>query len=122
MIVRTALLAASLLLGRAEAPACVAPGLIQRVVRADAARMRACYEAGLARDPALGGRVTVRFVVAPSGRVASAVRHEPTTLPDARVVACVVGAFAALRFPPGERAFTIVYPLEFVPPPATDDA
>jgi hypothetical protein len=93
----------------------LAPEVIQRVMRAAFPRFRRCFEDGLRGCPNLQERVVVRFVIGEDGRVASA-RDAGSNLPDARVVACVVGAFRTLRFPPpaGGRV-TVVYPLLFRP-------
>ncbi|MEO8797655.1 MAG: hypothetical protein ABI551_07210, partial [Polyangiaceae bacterium] len=37
--------------------------VIQRIVRQNAGRYRACYESGLRSNPSLGGRVAVKFVI-----------------------------------------------------------
>jgi hypothetical protein len=91
------------------------PEVIQRIVRERYAQYRGCYEAGLARNPALQGRVVVRFAIDRQGRVAD-VRDEGSTLPDPDVVACIVKGFADLSFPkPEGGTVTVVYPLAFAP-------
>ena len=89
------------------------PEAVQRVVRANAGRYRACYEAGLARDPSLEGRVTVKFVIDRSGAVGVA-QDGGSDLRDAGVVACVVRAVLGLSFPtPEGGVVTVTYPLVF---------
>ena len=89
------------------------PEAVQRVVRANAGRYRACYEAGLARNPSLEGRVAVKFVIDRSGAVAVA-QDGGSDLPDASVVACVVRAVLGLSFPtPEGGVVTVTYPLVF---------
>jgi hypothetical protein len=88
---------------------------IQRVVRQNFGRFRACYERGLASNPSLAGRVTARFVIDRSGRVSS-VANGGSDLPDAGVVGCVVSSFGGLSFPAPENGIvTVSYPISFSP-------
>lgn len=92
------------------------PEAVQRVIRANAGRYRACYENGLALDPGLAGRVTVKFVIDRSGSV-SVAQDGGSDLQGTKgqgVVSCVVRAFAGLSFPAPEGGIvTVVYPLVF---------
>lgn len=114
------------------------PEVIQKVVRDNFGGMRKCYEAALGKDPQLTGKITTRFIIERDGRVSSAtdihdapapeelervpawldlgpLKAEPR-FPDATVVACVVGRFAALTFPePQGGVVTVVYPIIFSP-------
>jgi outer membrane biosynthesis protein TonB len=82
-------------------------------VRQNHGRFRFCYEQGLARNPALGGHVTVRFVIGRDGAVSS-VADGGSTLPDPAVVSCVVRAFYGLSFPQPEGGIvTVTYPIVF---------
>jgi hypothetical protein len=91
------------------------PETIQRIVRQNFGRFRACYETGLTRNPALEGRVTTRFVIDRSGAVASA-ENGGSDLPDAGVVGCVVGAFRGISFPQPEGGIvTVTYPIQLSP-------
>jgi hypothetical protein len=95
----------------------VRPEVIQAVVRRRFGEFRGCYEAGLARDPKLEGRVVVRFVIGRDGRVSSA-EDAGSDLPDAAVVDCVVGRFRAFTFPEPEGGIvTVVYPIHLSPSP-----
>jgi hypothetical protein len=97
------------------------PKVIQTIVRSNFNVMRKCYEEGLRRDPNLQGPITTRFVIEIDGRVSSAAptpqaKPEEPRLPDAKVVACVVGAFMTLTFPKPEGGIvTVVYPIVFNP-------
>ena len=94
----------------------IPPEAIQRIVRQNFGRFRACYEAGLVRNPNLAGRVTTRFAIDHSGAVASAA-DVGSDLPDATVVACVVRAFSGISFPqPDSAIVTVTYPIQFSPP------
>ncbi len=91
------------------------PETIQRIVRQNAGRVRACYEDGLRQNPSLQGRVTVSFVIGRDGSVSS-VGDGGSDLPDTRVVACVERAFYALSFPQPEGGIvTVKYPLLLSP-------
>lgn len=91
------------------------PAVIQKVVRTNFGAFRACYEAGLARNPKLAGRVNIRFVIGLDGKVAS-VGNAGSTLPDVEATHCVVQSFAGLRFPmPDGGIVTVVYPISFAP-------
>jgi hypothetical protein len=93
----------------------IAPEVIQRIVRQNFGRFRLCYENGLRNNPALAGRVSVRFVIGRDGGVASAASGG-SDLPDGGVVSCVTSAFYGLSFPPPESGIvTITYPLMFSP-------
>jgi hypothetical protein len=89
--------------------------VIQRIVRQNFGRFKMCYENGLRTNPALAGRVTARFVIDRSGRVASA-SNGGSDIGDSGVVSCVVGAFAGLSFPEPEGGIvTVNYPISFSP-------
>jgi hypothetical protein len=88
---------------------------IQRVVRQNHPRFRACYEKGLMTNPSLAGRVGVRFVIGRDGRVTN-VAAGGSDLPDASVVNCVSRAFYDISFPKPEGGIvTVVYPIAFQP-------
>ncbi len=89
------------------------PEVIQRIVRQNFGRFRLCYSNGLQSNPALAGRVSVRFVIAHDGSVQSA-GDGGSDLPNASVVACVVAGFRNLSFPqPEVGTVTVVYPVLF---------
>ncbi|MBV9947987.1 MAG: AgmX/PglI C-terminal domain-containing protein [Myxococcales bacterium] len=91
------------------------PEVIQRIVRQNFGRFRACYEAGVRGNPSLAGRVTTKFVIDRAGRVAVAA-DGGSDLADAAVVRCVVAGFMNLSFPePEGGAVSVVYPIVFTP-------
>jgi hypothetical protein len=93
----------------------IPPEVIQRVVRQNFGRFRACYETGLKNNPSLSGRVAVRFVIGRNGDVGQA-SNGGSDLPDGGVVGCVVGAFRGLSFPPPEGGIvTVGYSIQFNP-------
>jgi tetratricopeptide (TPR) repeat protein len=100
-------------MGASQVSGRIAPEVISRVVRQRFGAMRACYEAGLARNPALAGRVAIRFVIDRTGSV-SAANLEGSSLVDAQVNACIVREFRGLSFPtPEGGVITVTYPLVF---------
>jgi hypothetical protein len=91
------------------------PEVIQRIVRQNFGRFRLCYETGMRTNPALTGRVAVKFIIDRSGSVAMA-RDGGSDLPDQSVVQCVVKGFTNLSFPePQNGMVTVVYPIVFSP-------
>jgi len=92
------------------------PEIIQRIVRSNLSRFRACYAEGLKNDPALTGRVVTKFVIARDGSVA-ATSDGGSDLPDEGVRACVHRAFMNLSFPevPGGSIATVTYPIVMSP-------
>jgi hypothetical protein len=93
----------------------LAAEVIQRVVRLNDGRFRACYESALRTDPSLQGRVTVKFMIDRTGAVAVAA-DGGSDIPDEGVRRCVVSSFLSLSFPsPESGAVTVVYPIVFSP-------
>lgn len=96
-------------------PARATPDTIQRVIRASYARLRGCYEKGLAHNRGLVGTVTVSFIINTDGTVRDA-RDDASTLPDPHVVQCVVEGFNRLTYPALDGGYlTVVYPIVFSP-------
>jgi hypothetical protein len=91
---------------------------VQRVIHLNRARFRACYAAGVSRNPALAGRVVVEFSIRRSGEVGDAAVDDASTLPDGEVRACLVDAFRHLSFPqPEGGVVSVAYPMSFTPEP-----
>jgi hypothetical protein len=89
--------------------------VIQRIVRQNFGRFRMCYEDGLRVNPALGGRVAVKFIIDRQGAVSLA-SDAGSDLPDQRVIACVVRGFQNLSFPePKGGIAKVTYPIVFTP-------
>ena len=90
------------------------PDVIQRIVRQNFGRFRACYEIGLRSNPNLEGRVTARFVIGSDGAVSNV--SAGGDLPDAQVKSCVASAFYGLSFPTPEGGIvTVSYPIMLTP-------
>jgi hypothetical protein len=100
---------------------------VESVIRTNYPRINGCYKAGLARDPALRGRVAVRFTIDLQGNaddVANA--GDAAQIPDAQrslppiadpsVIDCIVDVFKSLKFSaPQGGSVKIFYPLTFSP-------
>jgi hypothetical protein len=100
---------------KTELSGTIPAAVVQRIVRQNFGRFRFCYEQGLARNPNLEGRVTVRFVIDRSGAV-STTSARGGGLPDSKVASCVSQAFYGLSFPPPDHGIvTVTYPLLFSP-------
>jgi hypothetical protein len=89
--------------------------VIQRVVRQNYGRFRACYESGLRTNPNLTGRVAARFIISRDGAVSNAA-NGGSDLPDSKVVSCVLSQFYGISFPSPENGIvTVTYPIMFTP-------
>jgi hypothetical protein len=74
------------------------PPLIQSIVRSRYPEIQRCYELGLAREPQLKGKITIRFVIERDGSVRR-VRLVDSAVQDDEVMRCVVAEFYRLHFP-----------------------
>ena len=89
--------------------------VIQRIVRQNAGRFRACYASALRTNPSLEGRVEVRFMIDRGGQVSTA-QDGASDLPNESVRSCIVRSFYDLSFPaPEGGTVTVVYPLALSP-------
>lgn len=101
--------------GMTNASGRIPPEVIQRIVRQNQGRFRACYEVGLRGNPSLAGRVAVKFVIGRDGSVTTA-NNGGSDLPDSGVVNCVVNSFRGLSFPaPEDGIVTVGYSIQFSP-------
>jgi hypothetical protein len=91
------------------------PEVIQRIIRSQYGKFRACYEDGLRRDPNLQGKVSVRFVIGVDGTVTNVI-NGGSDLPDPLVIQCIIRAYKDFCFPQPEGGIvTVVYPIMFSP-------
>ena len=90
--------------------------VVQRVVRSQWSKLRACYESALEKHATLAGTVSVKFEIDSTGAVVRA-GDAGSDLPDSTVVQCVVKEVAGLSFPPPEGGVvSVVFPIRFAPP------
>ena len=91
----------------------LSPEQINRVVRANAAAIRYCYEVEVQRQPNLRGRVAINWRINLQGSVTSA-RVAESTLGNARVEGCMVRQIRRWRFPePDGGEVVVTYPFIF---------
>lgn len=89
--------------------------IIRRVVHLHMNEVKFCYDQELARKADLAGRISVQFVISGMGEVITSVLQS-TTMDNARVESCVVGAVKRWPFPKptGGGIAVVSYPFNFV--------
>jgi outer membrane biosynthesis protein TonB len=89
------------------------PEVIRDVVRAHAGELTVCRDAARQRSSTMAGTVTVHFTIHPDGSVEGA-KDSGSTVQDAAMIQCVVGAVGAMSFPVSAAGtITVVYPIVF---------
>jgi len=88
--------------------------VIQRVIRRHLNQIRYCYERDLQVSPPLAGKIAVRMVIGPEGRVTSA-NAAQDTLAWPKTTECVLRVIKRLRFPrpKGGGVVVVTYPFVF---------
>ena len=88
--------------------------LIADVINRNMGQFRFCYEQGLQGEPALAGRVAIRFTIGGNGTVRTA-GVENTTINSKMVEECVVSRMRSLKFPlpQGGVDVKVTYPFMF---------
>ncbi len=84
--------------GRADVRGSLSKEVIRRVIRRHINEVRFCYEQELNSRPDLEGRVTVRFIISPTGSVQTSMVAS-STLRNQRVERCIAGAVRRWTFP-----------------------
>lgn len=109
--------------GSGEEAASCEPGRcledISRVIQADRAKARACYEAGLKRQPGLEGRLIINFEIDAEGAVIDASQGmQDNQITEEEVVSCVSGVVREIRFARSAsgKATRAYHRFEFSPP------
>lgn len=101
--------------GRVETRGGLSAEAIRRTVARHRAEVRFCYEQALQGTPDLAGRVTVTFVVAPSGVVQGAqVEGGRTSLGHAGAERCISDAVRRWSFPQPEDGGVVMVTYPFV--------
>lgn len=88
--------------------------LIRKVIHANRGQIRFCYEAQLNRFPKLEGKVAIKFVISPSGSVASSSVAQ-STVGNPELETCVAGRVRTWMFPKpkGGGVVIVTYPFIF---------
>ena len=76
----------------------LAPEVVQRVLRGNRARLRACFELGRGNEPSLTMNIGLRLWIGAGGSLVC-VENEPRQYSREGVVSCVVRALEGLSFP-----------------------
>lgn len=84
--------------GAADVRGSLSKEVIRRVIRRHINEVRFCYEQELNARPDLTGRVTVKFIISPTGAVQTALVSD-TSLGNQRVENCIAGAVRRWTFP-----------------------
>jgi hypothetical protein len=90
--------------------------LIDEVIKRHMNQIRYCYQRELTKNPSLGGKIVIKFVIAKDGTVSSASK-KTTTMNNAAVEQCIVGRFMTFQFPEprGGGIVIVSYPFIFSP-------
>ena len=90
--------------------------LIDEVIKRHINQVRYCYQRELAKNPALGGKIVVKFTIAPDGSVRQA-NVKSSSMNSAPVQNCIVGRFMRMQFPEpkGGGIVIVSYPFLFSP-------
>ncbi len=90
--------------------------LIDQVIKRNMNQIRYCYQRELTKNPALGGKIVVKFVIAKDGSVSSA-STKATTMNNKAVENCINGRFMRFKFPEpkGGGIVIVSYPFIFSP-------
>ncbi len=90
--------------------------LIDEVIKRHMNQIRYCYQRELTKNPSLGGKVVIKFVIAKDGTVSSA-EKKTSTMNNGAVEQCIVGRFMRMQFPQpkGGGIVIVSYPFIFSP-------
>jgi hypothetical protein len=79
-------------------------------------QIRYCYQRELTKNPALGGKIVIKFTIAKDGTVSQA-STKSTTMSNSAVENCIVGRFMRMQFPEpkGGGIVIVSYPFLFSP-------
>jgi TonB family protein len=91
------------------------PGPIYQVIGGHAGDVKSCYERGLSGNADLAGRVSVEFIIAPTGRVKNVAVRE-STLGNPPVEECILQSVRGWAFPAPEGGGMVIvgYPFHFL--------
>jgi len=107
--------------GAAEVRGSLSKEVIRRVVRSHMNEIKFCYEQQLAQRPDLAGRVSVQFIISPSGAVQSS-SMAGSTLANATAEQCMVRSVRRWAFPAPEGGGIVVVTYPFMLQSANEGA
>jgi TonB family protein len=92
----------------------LSPRIIKSYIRRKIGAIRACYQKGLQANPSLKGKVKVKFVIQPSGKVLGA-KVVQSSLNSSQVEGCITRNIKSWKFPSsqGGEITTVTYPFVF---------
>lgn len=99
--------------GTPELHGALSKEIIRRVINRHINEIRFCYEQQLISQPDLQGRVSVKFVISPSGAVSTAV-VEQSDLGSAKVDSCIASAVRRMDFPAPEGGGLVLVSYPFL--------
>ncbi len=99
--------------GTADVHGSLSKEVIRRVIRRHINEVRFCYEQELNQRPDLAGRVTISFIISPTGAVQSST-VAATTLSNQRVETCIAQAVRRWTFPSPEGGGIVVVNYPFM--------
>lgn len=104
----------------AEAKGSLDKDVIRRVMRAHIGEVKQCYEAQLAKDKDLAGKVMVRFTIGTDGKVTES-GIESTSLKSPAAEKCIADAVLGWEFPKPQGGKVVVsYPFVLASSEPTD--
>ena len=99
--------------GAADVRGSLSKEVIRRVIRRHINEVRFCYEQELNQRPDLEGRVTVKFIISPTGSVQTSMVSN-STLKNGRVEKCVAGAVRRWTFPAPDGGGVVIVNYPFM--------
>lgn len=90
--------------------------LIDEVIKRHMNQIRYCYQRELTKNPSLGGKIVIKFVIAKDGSVSSA-SVKNSSMGNSAVESCISGRFMRMQFPEpkGGGIVIVSYPFLFSP-------
>jgi len=100
--------------GRASVTGALDKQIIRRVINKNRQGIKYCYDKELQKKKDLHGKIVVKFVIAPNGRVIKASIRE-STMNNSKVEKCIVGRVKRFKFPApkGGGIVEVSYPFIF---------
>ncbi len=99
--------------GKADVRGSLSKEVIRRIIHRHINEVRFCYEQELNQRPDLQGRVSVKFIISPTGAVQTAALAA-STMSNGKVEQCIVSAVRRWTFPSPEGGGIVVVTYPFV--------